>query len=160
MNTQTLDGLRIKLVDNAYPISEIIMKGIGTMYREDLRNVYDMDREGLPSQSRSEKIIEAKRAFAAGNNSRNYNNSNYNSYKDEYLITNEKKHSFGIIRLMAAGMLFLILGVAFYNNFSYNGFDKDYVLECLERSGYWDTIVKSAGEITNKVTGWYNSLGN
>lgn len=130
------------------------------MYREDFRNAYDMDREGLPVKSRSEKILEARRAFSDGSNGRNYNNyNNYNShYKDEYLATNEKKHPFGLIRLMAAGMLFLILGIALYNNFSYNGFDREYVMECLDRSGYWDTIVKGAGEITDKVSGWYNSL--
>lgn len=131
------------------------------MYREDLRNGYGMDREdvsSMPHQSRSEKIIEARRAFASDGSSHNYNA--HNSYKDEYLVTNEKKHPFGLIRIMAAGVLFLILGIAFYNNFSYNGFDKEYVLECLERSGYWDTIVKGAGEITDKVTGWYNSFGH
>lgn len=130
------------------------------MYREDLRNGYGMDREdvsSMPHQSRSEKIIEARRAFASSGSGHNYGGQG--SYKDEYLVTNEKKHPFGLIRIMAAGMLFLILGIAFYNNFSYNGFDKDYVLECLERSGYWDTIVKGAGEITDKVTGWYNSFG-
>ena len=140
------------------------------MYREDLRNGYGMDREdvsSMPHQSRSEKIIEARRAFADSGS--NYYNSSYNAYhpsfketssRDEYLITNEKKHPFGIIRLMAAGMLFLILGIAFYNGFSYNGFDKDYVIECLDRSGYWDTIVKNAGEVADKVTEWYNSLNH
>ncbi|MCX4328123.1 MAG: hypothetical protein OSJ45_12640 [Lachnospiraceae bacterium] len=129
------------------------------MYSEDLRNGYGReDTSSLPQQSRSEKILEARRAFASGGSSHNYGCQG--SYKDEYLVTNEKKHPFGLIRIMAAGMLFLILGIAFYNNFSYNGFDKDYVLECLERSGYWDKIVEGAGDITNKVTGWYNSLGH
>lgn len=127
------------------------------MYKEELRNAYDMDRGELPVKSRSEKILEARRAFSDGGSGRNY--GNYNShYNDEYLATNEKKHPFGLIRLMAAGMLFLILGIALYNNFSYEGFDKEYVMECLDRSGYWDTIVKGAGEITDKVAGWYNSL--
>ncbi len=120
------------------------------MYREELGNNYNMDRNGFPVKSRSEKIQEARRAFSDGSNGHNY--SSYNShYKEEYLATNEKKHPFGLIRLMAAGMLFLILGIALYNNFSYNGFDKEYVMECLDRSGYWDTIVKGAGEITDKV---------
>ena len=126
------------------------------MYREELRNAYDMNRE-LPVKSRSEKILEARRAFSDGSGGRNYNSSN-SHYNDEYLATNEKKHPFGLIRLMAAGMLFLILGIALYNNFSYECFDKEYVMECLDRSGYWDTIVKGAGEITDKVAGWYNSL--
>lgn len=134
------------------------------MYMENNRNSDDMD--GIPAKSRSEKIIEARRAFADSGSG--YYNNSYNAYhpsfketgssQDEYLITNEKKHPFGIIRLMAAGMLFLILGIAFYNGFSYNGFDKDYVIECLDRSGYWDSIVKNAGEVADKVTGWYNSL--
>lgn len=133
------------------------------MYRDELRNGYDMDRDGLPVKSRSEKIMEARRAFSDGSGGRNYSsyNSHYNHnshYNDEYLATNEKRHPFGLIRLMAAGMLFLILGIALYNNFSYKGFDKEYVMECLDRSGYWDAVVKGAGEITDKVAGWYNSL--
>ena len=59
---------------------------------------------------------------------------------------------------MAAGMLFLILGIALYNNFSYNGFDKDYVIEHLNKSEYWDSIVKGAGDVADKIVGWYNSL--
>ena len=70
------------------------------MYREDLRNAYDMDREGIPVKSRSDKILEARRAFSDGSSGRNY--SNYNSYNshyiEEYLATNEKKHPFGLIR--------------------------------------------------------------
>ena len=133
------------------------------MYMENTRHSDDMDM--VPAKSRSEKIIEARRAFADSGS--NYYNNSYNAYhpsfketgsRDEYLITNEKKHPFGIIRLMAAGMLFLILGIAFYNGFSYNGFDKDYVIECLDRSGYWDNIIKNAGEVADKVTEWYNSL--
>lgn len=136
---------------------KIIMEGIYAMYREDLRNNYNTGREELPAKSRSEKIIEAKRAFSAGSVSHSFNNSSYNNYgKDEYLVTNEKKHSSGLARLMVAGMLFLILGIAFYNNFSYNGFDKDYVLECLNRSDGWNTIVKGAGDITDKITGWFS----
>ena len=66
------------------------------MYREELGNNYNMDRDGFPVKSRSEKIQEARRAFSDGSS-------------EEYLATNEKKHPFGLIRLMAAGMLFLIL---------------------------------------------------
>lgn len=100
-------------------------------------------------KSRAEKISEARRAFRQP----------YQSFRDdEITAADEKGHPFGLLRLMAAGMLFLILGIALYNNFSYNGFDKDYVIERLNKSEYWDSIVKGAGDVADKIVGWYNSL--
>ncbi len=119
------------------------------MYRENSRYQYNTSREEAPQKSRSEKVYEAKMAFS----------EHPQSLKSEQDTEDAKeKHSFGLLRLMAAGMLFLILGIAFYNNFSYNGFDKDYVMDYLNKSDYWDSIVKKTGEVANKIVGWYNSL--
>lgn len=119
------------------------------MYRENSRYQYNTNRENSCVKSRSEKISEAKRAFEGYPT----------SFQDEKIpAADKKKHPFGLLRLMTAGMLFLILGIAFYNNFSYNGFDKDYVIEHLNKSEYWDNIVKNAGDVANKIVGWYNSL--
>lgn len=108
-----------------------------------------MYREETVVKSRSEKISEARRAFAEYPQSLR---------EEERTVDAPEKHPFGLLRLMAAGMLFLILGIAFYNNFSYNGFDKNYVMDYLNKSDYWDSIVKNAGEVADKIVGWYNSL--
>lgn len=119
------------------------------MYSKDSRYRHDVYREEAPVKSRSEKISEARRAFA----------ENSSSFRDEEQTDDvQKKHPFGLLRLMAAGMLFLILGIAIYNNFSYNGFDKDYIVEYLNKSDYWDSIVRNAGDVANKIVGLYNSL--
>lgn len=119
------------------------------MYRENSKYQYDMHQEEVPVKSRSEKISEARRAFAEHPQSLR---------SEERTEDVRERHPFGLLRLMAAGMLFLILGIAFYNNFSYNGFDKDYVMDYLNKSDYWDSIVKNAGEVADKIVGWYNSL--
>lgn len=128
------------------------------MYRDGVRysdNIIDNDiNNDIPVKSRSERLMEAKRAFAGGTSDRQYRIEN------EETTTNEKRHPFGMLRLMAAGMLFLILGIAFYNNFSYKGFDKEYVLECLEKSEYWDSIVENVGDMAKSVTTWYNSVNH
>lgn len=50
------------------------------------------------------------------------------------------RHSFGLIRFMAAGMLLLILVVAFHQGFSYEGFDQAYVQEKLNDEASWNRL--------------------
>lgn len=46
-----------------------------------------------------------------------------------------------LLRWMTAGMLFLVLALAFYFDFSYHGFDKEYVESWLQNDTLWETAV-------------------
>lgn len=94
--------------------------------------------------SRSDKIQEAKSAFLP-------------SAKSVYVRRNqgidaeEKKHSFGLFRMLMAGMLFLILVLAFHFNFSYHGFNKEYVEELLADNSRWEAIVNQVSEVMKNM---------
>jgi len=135
----------------------LIYERICAMYRENYQYHDVTNGRDMQEKTRSEKIAEARRAFAQECNDR-YNTYHRASSEDGKPANDGERYPFGLIRLMASGMLFLIIGIALYNNFSYNGFDKDYVMECLDKSNYWDYIVKSAGDMADKAAKWYNSL--
>lgn len=46
-----------------------------------------------------------------------------------------------LLRWMTAGMLFLVLALAFYFDFSYHGFDKEYVEGWLQNDTLWEMAV-------------------
>ena len=46
-----------------------------------------------------------------------------------------------LLRWMTAGMLFLVLALAFYFDFSYHGFNKEYVESWLQNDTLWETAV-------------------
>ncbi len=48
---------------------------------------------------------------------------------------------FLLLRWMTAGMLFLLLASAFYFDFSYQGFDKEYVEGWLKNDELWEKAV-------------------
>lgn len=128
------------------------------MYRENADYMDGNGNEEVVVKSRAERVAEAKRAFT-DNGYRDSSSTYHTPYGSASSDTSgEKRHLSALIRLMASGMLFLILGIAFYNNFSYNGFDKDYVLECLDRSNIWDSLVRGVGDMADKAVGWYNSV--
>lgn len=59
--------------------------------------------------------------------------------REQELMEHNKKmeRRYCLLRWMTAGMLFLVLAVAFYFNFSYQGFDKDYVEHWLQDDTLW-----------------------
>ncbi len=49
-------------------------------------------------------------------------------------------HPFRLLRVMTAWVLLLVLLAAFYNDFSYRGFDREYVQERLEDDSVWQAL--------------------
>lgn len=90
--------------------------------------------------SRSDKILEAKSAFTPGGQS-TYNRRAQDTFSER------KKHSFGLFRMLMAGMLFLVLISAFHFNFSYHGFNKEYVKEVLADNSQWEKLVNQVSQV-------------
>lgn len=61
--------------------------------------------------------------------------------EQERMEQNKKmEHRYCLLRWMTAGMLFLVLAVAFYFDFSYQGFDKEYVEHWLQNDTMWKQV--------------------
>lgn len=62
--------------------------------------------------------------------------------REQELEEQNKKmeHRYCLLRWMTAGMLFLVLAAAFYFDFSYQGFDKDYVEQLLQDDTLWNQL--------------------
>ncbi len=99
--------------------------------------------EGKPI-SRAEKILEAKSAFLPGAQKR---------YKKERQKTDgsEKRHSFFLFRMLAAGALFLLLISAFHFNLSYHGWNKNFVKETLSDGSRWDELVNQVSAVIKQI---------
>lgn len=104
--------------------------------------VDDMNEER--KMSRSDKILEAKSAFVPGGQ------STY-TRRTQDTVSERKKHSFGLLRMLVAGMLFLILISAFHFNVSYHGFDKEYVKEALADNSQWEKLVKQVSQVMKHI---------
>lgn len=94
------------------------------------------DYQEMPSKSRSERVMEAKKAFSDSRD-------DSEQYSTEY--------SFRLLRFMTAGMIFFILVIAIYNGFSYHGFNKEYIEKCLSDEYYYDMILKWVGKAVTEI---------
>ncbi len=116
----------------------------------------------IPVKSRAERVMEAKRAFGEGKSSDRINGYSDSSYKSRHQANkayeNEQKPPFVLIRFIAAAMLFLILLFAVKNDFSFEGFDREYIMKCLESNDYWNMLVEKAGDAASEVVAWYKSI--
>lgn len=90
--------------------------------------------------SRSDKIQDAKSAFLPSA-------MPVYSGRNQGINAEGKKHSLGLFRMLMAGMLFLILVLAFHFNFSYHGFNKEYVEKLLADNRRWEAIVNQVSEV-------------
>lgn len=120
--------------------------------------------------SRQERVMAAKAAFLTdGNverkqrgasslrtspsfyerNQRSVSVDSGNSPLEEATQENDlqKKHIFRLVRMMTAGMLFLVLVIAFSNGFSYKGFDQAYVQKALEDETSWNRLEQKVQKI-------------
>ncbi len=102
--------------------------------------------------SRQQRIAAAKEAFQENQPSKYYDRNPYvisNEQIDGTNVSEElpKKHTFRLLRMMAAGMLFLLLIFAFENGFSYHGFDQEYVQEMLNNETTWNRLQEQVKKI-------------
>lgn len=56
-----------------------------------------------------------------------------------------------LLRWMTAGMLFLVLAIAFYFDFSYQGFDKEYVEHWLKDDTVWRQVTAQIYQEIEKI---------
>lgn len=105
----------------------------------------DDNRDILYPPSRQDRVLEAKAAFGR--------NLGAASPRDPVALTGtesfggekegeEIRHPFRLLRVMMAWMLILVLIIAFYNGFSYQGFDRHYVQQILNDDSSWKTLEK------------------
>ena len=104
-------------------------------FRYNTRNVPDSsvstDREyGV---SRQQRVMEARAAF----------------HREEQVTAEPVAipGHFGLLRFMASLMLLLVLMAAFANDFSYHGFDRQYVQECLADESRWQALEQKVQNI-------------
>lgn len=113
--------------------------------------------QGERTMSRSDRILEAKSAFAQreGRNTRGYTRGNdfsgTYSVPKETLPREEGKHHFGMLRMVIAGMLFFVLVTAFHFQVSYYGFNKESVQELLADESHWNSLVNQVVQVMNTI---------
>lgn len=100
----------------------------------------DMLNDGQTTTSRSEKILEAKSSFYATQASAAGKRNDHNSPK-------RGGHPFGMIRMLMAGMLFLILVTAFHFQVSYGFLNKDNIEMILSDDSHWRALVEEVSEV-------------
>ena len=128
---------------------------------------YDDGDKVNQGKSRAEKVREAKAAFeepVRGNRGRTRAVSSrgmYNSYSsygnqgyygdsaegEEEYLERDRTVPFGMLRMLAAGVLFLALVAAFHYDVSWQGFDKAYVQKQMAEHGHWDALVNQVSAV-------------
>ncbi len=110
--------------------------------------------QGQPERSRQERLMEARAAFendfhTAGNGPSFWRRPNDREPfpEEDEMQTEGMPFRFGLMRFMASCMLLLILLAAFASDFSYHGFNQDYVQERLNDGSAWDRLEKKVQSI-------------
>lgn len=128
---------------------------------------YDAEDTVSQGKSRADRVREAKAAFeepARGSRGRGrlpsgrgmY--SSYGSYGNQgnYGEPDEREGEypegdrtipFGMLRMLASGVLFLALVAAFHYDVSWKGFDKAYVQKQMAEHGHWDALVEQVSAV-------------
>lgn len=101
--------------------------------------------------SRQQKVLEAKAAF--GRRSQEGTMQKYH-LADTYEPAEQEtvRHPFRLLRIMTAWMLLLVLLVAFYNGFSYRGFDRQYVQKVLNDESTWNALEEKVQAVYQNIT--------
>ncbi len=111
-----------------------------------------MERQPEEFISRQQKIAAAKEAFGGNQLSKVSYGSSYSREVEMVDLKDageelQKKHTFRLLRMMAAGMLFFLLVIAFSNGFSYHGFNQEYVQEKLNDETTWNQLQKQVQKL-------------
>ncbi|MDD7402748.1 MAG: hypothetical protein SO170_00810 [Butyribacter sp.] len=94
--------------------------------------------------SRADKVMQAKTAFLPGAQASH-------ARRTQNTHAEKKKHSFGLLRMLVAGMLFLLLLTAFHFDISYQKFDREYVKELLADDSKWEKLVNQVTEVMKQA---------
>lgn len=102
------------------------------------------DLEYGQTTSRSEKILEAKSSFYANQTPGGKRGNNDNTQR-------RGGHPFGMIRMLMAGMLFLILVTAFHFKVSVGPFSRDNIERILSDDSHWQMLVDGATAVMKDI---------
>lgn len=98
--------------------------------------------------SRQQKVLAAKAAFGNVEDGQRTGND---AYREGQELWEQERVSvsprLGLLRFMTAGMLLVVLMVAFHQGFSYQGFDQAYVQERLNDETAWNRLEKQVQQI-------------
>ncbi len=131
---------------------EYIKKDICFRYRKRYHMNYDKDKRiPEPAMSRSDKILEAKRAFMenapGGRGSSAWNGA---GRKKE---TGEKQIPYGMLRMLFAGALFLALLLFCHYDVSYQGLSRETIEKALADDSHWQMLVDQTAQAIRQVKG-------
>lgn len=71
--------------------------------------------------------------------------------RGEQLLLEKRKHHFGMLRMVIAGVLFFVLVLSFHFKFSYQGYDQAYVEQVLSEDGHWESLVKQVTQVMKQI---------
>lgn len=92
-------------------------------------------------KSREERIREAKSAFAGGRTL-----PAVDEHSQDDMTQGISRHPFRLLRVVTAVMLFFLLVIALYFDFSYHGFNREFIEHCLQDDTLWQKLTSKAAE--------------
>lgn len=98
----------------------------------------------IQTMRRSDKILEAKSSFAKPSYKEN-------RQKRENGVDPKEGHPFGMVRMLIAGMLFLLLVMAFHFQVSIGSYDKEAVKKLLNNDDHWQIVVDQAAKVMKNI---------
>ncbi|MCD7825753.1 MAG: hypothetical protein LUH14_07330 [Clostridiaceae bacterium] len=100
--------------------------------------------------SRSDKVREAKAAFGtASGGGRSFPEGSTAQNQKKY--RKEKEIPFGMIRMLAAGVLFLMLLLFCHYDVSYHGMERSSIENALSDDSHWQELVHQARQVMKQI---------
>lgn len=122
-----------------------------------------------PTVSRQQKVLAAKAAFGNVEGGqvppKGQPSTENGAYRERQELWEQDGFStgprFGLLRFMTAGMLLVVLVVAFHQGFSYQGFDQAYLQERLNDETAWNRLEKQVQQVYLSLEKqWENRQGS
>lgn len=98
----------------------------------------------VQTMCRSEKIAEARSCF----DTRSYREIRQ---KRENGVNPKEGHPFGMVRMLIAGMLFLLLVTAFHFQISVGSYNKETVKQLLNNDRHWSIVVDQVAKVMKNI---------